>query len=575
MRKERTVLLKSSLLLVAVLISTSLRAASAPVLMTLAAGDNQVAPANTRVPGVVCVLVTDADNKPVPGVSVTWGDLTGGGFLTGATEATDATGIATLGAWTLGPAAGINTTTASSAGLNSVTFNATATAPLAPDNLAIQWNNVLLRVFQDSNTAPTISARALGVLHTSMFDAWAAYDTKAVGTQLGGQLRRPVAEQTIENKNVAVSYAAYRTLIDLFPTQRSQYDALMASLNLDTSNTSTDPSTPAGVGNAAAAANLAFRHGDGSNQLGDLNPGAYSDYTSYAPVNDATTLNDPNRWQPLLMPNGQPQIFLTPQWGMVKTFAIGTSTDRQRMLPKPPAKNPSKAYQAQAQELVALSASLSDLNKTIAAYWLDKAGTVTPPGHWFVFAQYISHRDTHTLDDDVKMFFALGNAMLDAGVEVWDIKRHYDSERPITAIRYLFKGQNIQAWGGPGAGTQTIAGETWRPYIATPPFAEYVSGHSTFSGAGAQVLLAFTKSPTFGLTVDIPAGYTSIELNTPAQPLTFSWKKFIDAANEAGFSRRIGGIHFKDGDLQGRALGKKIGATVFKKAQEYINGKVK
>ncbi|HLX60008.1 MAG TPA: phosphoesterase [Planctomycetota bacterium] len=542
--------------------------------LVLAAGDNQTAPANTRVPGVVCVLARDANNQPVPGVTVTWGSITGGGSLVGATENTDSTGIATLGGWALGPTEGVNTVTATSPGLNSVTFTATATTALPVGNVVIQWNDQALLVFQNTNIAPTLSARALGELHTSIYDAWAAYDPVAIGTQLGGQLRRPAGEQTESNKETAISYAAYRTLVDLFPPQQSQFDALMASLNLDTSVTSTDPSTPAGVGNAAAAANIAFRHSDGANQLGDLNPGAYSDYTSYTPVNDATTLKDPSRWQPLLI-NGQPQVFLTPQWGLVKTFAIGNGTDasRKKLVPKAPPQYPSNAYTKEAQEDLDLSAGLTDFTKSVAAYWIDKAGTVTPPGHWFNFAQFVSRRDQHTLDDDVKLFFALGNAMLDASVEVWDIKVKYDSVRPITSIRLLFKGQSVKAWGGPNQGTQTIQGETWQPYIVTPGFAEYVSGHSTFSAAGAEVLSEFSKSPKFGMSVNIPAGYTSIELNTPAQPVTFFWKTFVDAANDAGISRRYGGIHFKDGDLQGRMLGKKVAKIVVKRAKDLFAGK--
>lgn len=551
-------------------------AAGTPTQMILAAGDKQTAPAGTRVTNIVCVLVLDAANKPVPGVIVTWGDVTGGGSLLGATEPTDATGIATLGGWILGPAAGANTTTATSPGLPSVTFTATATAPLPPDNVVVQWNDQMLLAFQLSNTAPTVAARALGVLHTSIFDAWAAYDEKAVGTRLGGTLRRPAAERTEANKNAAISYAAYRTLLDLFPAQKDSYDALMASLNLDPANTSEDPATPAGIGNLASAANIAFRHTDGSNQRGDLNPGAYSDYTSYMPVNDVATINDPNCWQPLLQPNGQPQVFTTPHWGLVKTFAIGDDTpQRKRIFPKPPKKVPVKAYTTQAQEILDLSAALDDRTKTIGAYWIDKAFTVTPPGHWALFAQFVSRRDRHTVDDDVKMFFALGNAELDASVEVWDIKRRYDSVRPISAIHYLFKGKNVNAWAGPGLGTQSILGENWKTYIATPPFAEYISGHSTFSATGAEVLHKFTKSTKFGMTVTVPPGFTTIEANVPAQPVTFFWKTFLDAAGDAGMSRRYGGIHFKDGDLQARAIGKTIGGLAFKKAQQYITGKVK
>ena len=550
-------------------------AAGAPTQLLIASGDKQTEPAGTRLPGPVCVLVRDVDNAPVKGVSVTWGTITGGGSLVGATELTDGNGIATLGGWSLGPTAGTNTITATSDGLTPVTFTATATDALPADNIVIQWNTQLLLAFQNGNVAPTVSARALGILHTSIFDAWAAYDARAVGTQLGGTLRRPQAEWTDANKTIAISYAAYRTLLDLFPAAKSQFDNMMFALQLDPTNVSTDTTTPAGVGNVAAAANLTYRHGDGTNQLGDLNPGAYTDYTSYAPINDVTTLNNPSKWQPLLM-NGVAQTFTTVQWGLGKAFALSQDTsDRIKLSMKKPAVYPSKAFEKQSQDVLDLSANFTDLTKTTAAYWVDKAGTVTPSGHWFQFAQVVSRRDKHTIDDDVKLFFEMGNAMLDVSVEVWELKRYYESVRPITSIRFLFKGKTVKAWGGPGLGTQSIDGGTFSSYIPTPAFPEYLSGHSTFSAAGAQILLSYTKSPKFNYSVDIPVGYVSIELNTPAQPITFTWPKFIDAANDAGMSRRYGGIHFKDGDLQGRALGKKIAKIVFKKAEQYINGKVK
>src|SRR5689334_661790 len=82
--------------------------AGTPTQLLIAAGDNQKALVNTPVSGVVCVVVKDAANAPVSGVTVTWGNITGGGSLTGATQTTDANGVATLGGWTLGPAAGVN-----------------------------------------------------------------------------------------------------------------------------------------------------------------------------------------------------------------------------------------------------------------------------------------------------------------------------------------------------------------------------------------------------------------------------------------------------------------------------------
>ena len=102
--------------------SNAAMAAGAPKQLLIAAGDKQTTPAGTRVPGVVCVQVRDANNNPVPGINVTWGAVTGGGSLTNPVETTNSIGIATLGGWTLGSTAGINTTTATVPGTNSVTI---------------------------------------------------------------------------------------------------------------------------------------------------------------------------------------------------------------------------------------------------------------------------------------------------------------------------------------------------------------------------------------------------------------------------------------------------------------------
>ena len=542
--------------------------------IAISTGNSQIAAPGAALPAPVCAIAFDAGNNPVAGVVITFGNVTGGGSITGAVQTTDATGIVTLGSWTLGPTPGENTVDASAAGLNTITFVATAQVEDPNENVVIRWDNALLRAIQNSSPAPTVAARAIGEVHTAIFDAWAAYDSKAVGTRLAGTLRRPASEQTTANKETAISYAAYNVLLDLFPKLKSSFDSVMATLSLDPTNASTDTTTPAGIGNTVASAILTFRHGDGSNQLGDLNPGAYSDYTSYAPVNDPANLNKPSNWQPLKMPNGQPQVYTTPQWGLVKPFAIGPASNRKSLMPNACATFPGKPYEKQAAEILTLSAGLNDLNKTIADYWMDKAGSPTPPGHWCTFGQFVSQRDHHTLDDDVKLFFALGNAELDVSIAVWDCKRHYDSVRPISAVRFLNKGRTIKAWVS-GKGTQAILGETFQTYIPTPSFPEYFSGHSTFSAASAQVLSMFTKKSDFGLSVTIAPGTSPNEPGIPTQPVTLSWKKFKDAADQAGMSRRFGGIHFKDGDMQGRMLGKKIGMIVFKKAQQYIEGKVK
>ena len=438
------------------------------------------------------------------------------------------------------------------------------------DNIVIQWNQALLQTVSKTKLAPPMTSRALAIVHTCIYDAWAAYDSKAVGTQLGGTLRRPESERINENKTKAISFAAYKALVDLFPSEKATFDEKMQSLGFDPTDVSTDTTTPSGIGNTVANAVLEFRHGDGSNQLGELHTGAYSDYTNYMSANTASELNDPNKWQPLIGANGQEQKFLTPHWGMVIPFAL---TSGNQFLPPPPAIFPSAQYRKQAIEVLRFSANLNDRTKSITEYWADGPSTVTPPGHWNLFAQFISKRDNHTLDDDVKMFFALGNAVFDAGISVWNCKRVYDSIRPVSAIRFLFKDKNIRAWAGANQGTKIIQGQNWNSYISTPAFAEYVSGHSTFSAASAEILKSFTGSDRFDNSATVAAGTSTIEAgNTPKKDIILSWKTFSQAADEAGISRRFGGIHFKDGDFEARKLGRKIGALVWEKAQSYFNG---
>jgi hypothetical protein len=228
-------------------------------------------------------------------------------------------------------------------------------------------------------------------------------------------------------------------------------------------------------------------------------------------------------------------------------------------------------YIQQAEQILRYSANLTDREKVIAGYWADGPSTETPPGHWALFAQFVSRRDHHTLDDDVVMFFAVANALQDAGIAVWDAKRYYDYLRPITAVHFLFRDELIRAWKGPFLGTGLILGQEWRPYIATPPFPEYVSGHSAFSSAAATMLRLYTKSPHFGYSVTMSAGSSTVEPGlVPAAEITLRWKTFKDAADEAGVSRRYGGIHFEEGDLRSRRLGRKVARQVWRKVLSYL-----
>lgn len=180
-----------------------------------------------------------------------------------------------------------------------------------------------------------------------------------------------------------------------------------------------------------------------------------------------------------------------------------------------------------------------------------------------------------TLDQSVKLFFAVTNAIFDASISTWEAKRFYDYCRPITAIRYLFRGKYIKAWGGPGKGTVEIKGENWRTFQAsifpTPPFAEYTSGHSAFSMAGATVLKKFTNSDKFGYFYVQPKPLNA-DPSLNVTGIVLSWNTFREAALDAGESRLYGGIHFYEGNVVGLELGRRVGEQSFNKAKSYWEG---
>jgi hypothetical protein len=458
----------------------------------------------------------------------------------------------------------------------------------AQPRVVIMWNQALLTAIRATKPGPPMVARSLAIVHTAMYDAWAAYDAVAVGTRLHGALRQAETERTDANKTRAISYAAYAAALNQYPSQKAVFDAVMSTLGL-TPGASFDRSKPDGVGNLAAQAVIDFRRGDGANQDGLLSASgvAYSDYTNYAPQNVPAVFTQPtplsgiaapDRWQQLTYFDGgvaKTPAFIGPHWRNVTPFAL---TSASQFRPAPPAALGSAAFTAQAQQVVDYLVNLTEKQKVIAEYWADGPNSELPPGHWNLFAQYVSTRDKYDNDKDVRLFFALTNAIFDASIATWECKRFYDYARPITAIRFLFNGRTIQGYGsgGPAVGLVPIQGEAWRTFqkdsFPTPPFPEYTSGHSAFSAAGAEVLKTLTGSDTFGNSVSIAAKTLIADPALPTSAVTLSWATFTDAANEAGISRLYGGIHFSDGNTVGLDLGRKVAVQAFAKAKSYWDG---
>lgn len=232
------------------------------------------------------------------------------------------------------------------------------------------------------------------------------------------------------------------------------------------------------------------------------------------------------------------------------------------------------------------------------------------------------------LEWDVKAYFTLGGALHDAAITAWGIKGYYDTVRPITALRYMgYKGQSsdptlphyhpaglplingyieliktgdplagangeninkikLYTWLGHSkiqnpatdqAGVGWVLAEQWWPYqrptFVSPPFAGYVSGHSTYSRTAAEVLTLITGTPYF------PGGMGEFFAKKneflvfeegPSVDITLQWATYFDASDQCSLSRIWGGIHPPVDDIAGRLLGMKVGPAAVRKAETYF-----
>lgn len=285
--------------------------------------------------------------------------------------------------------------------------------------------------------------------------------------------------------------------------------------------------------------------------------------------------------------------------------------------------------------------SQTDFHKAVAEYWADGPKSETPPGHWNSVANSVSDSlapdlrmggvgpPLERLEWDVKLYLAVNGANHDAAIAAWGAKRHYDTSRPISMIRYMGgKGQSSDSNGssyhpeglplvpglievitdattGPGGihehlaahvgeiavrawlgtpedretqfgGVDWIRAVDWSTYqlptFVTPAFGAYVSGHSTFSRASAEVLAAMTGDEFFpgGLGEwTIPVDGFHLEAG-PDRAVTLQWATYFDAADQAGISRLYGGIHVRADDLAGRMMGAEIGRAAWGRALHYF-----
>jgi len=467
------------------------------------------------------------------------------------------------------------------AGSMRMKFPFSRSEPTGKDNLAYKWGEVAMDCTADDTEKfkprPTVTSRYLGLIWTAVFDAWSRYDEKANPVYLRKVNRRPKSEHTVRNKEIAISYAAYRTMMEYYDFDSVFLTAKMREFGFDPANRSLDPATPAGIGNLAAKTVIEARMEDGANQSGRMKGSdgtPYSDYTGYAPVNSADSLVDLRRWQPKYFSDGKGGKYapgcLTPQWNKVTPLMLESAA---QFRPPPPPALGSEKINREIRQVVEMQATLTNKQKALVEFMRDGPKSVQQAGHWFIFSEFVSIRDHHTLDQDVKMYFLVESTAMDAFIACWDAKMFYDFARPYTLVHDYYQDQIIRIWGGPDHGMIVDKGRQWRPYspdaFLCPAFPAYVSGHSCVSGACSEVLRLFTGSDYFGDVVRrVPGALT--EPNNRGDTVTLRFQTFTRTADMAGLSRVLGGYHIQSDNAEGLKLGRSVGHFAWRKYRRYI-----
>lgn len=307
---------------------------------------------------------------------------------------------------------------------------------------------------------------------------------------------------------------------------------------------------------------------------------------------DLNTLENPSQWCRLDVASTPiqrtVQKYLTPQWGDVKGTLPKTAQDRLLNLIRTHYYPSSETHDQEILDVLEKCQNLTKKDKVSAEFWAGGPGTCTPPGFWMYFARCCSRTKNIDLAQEVLLYYRMATSLFEVGILAWKLKRTYLQERPIQAIRKIRPEMDVQLYDG-----RTVSNKQWLPYqesnFVTPPFPDFVSGHSSFSSIGARVLTDFFKTniiptsqqlttehmyllspmlrtmdPTCDLcSIHVYPKKSSIQPSFPDTGILMSWVTWDEMAEDAGKSRIYGGIHYESSNQGGLALGRNLYNLLF------------
>jgi membrane-associated phospholipid phosphatase len=405
---------------------------------------------------------------------------------------------------------------------------ASPTAGTYTADVATKWTYLELRLIKNgTGFTPPVASRALAYAGVALYEA--VVPGMAANQSLAGQLTalstlpKPEPGQSY-NWAVAANAAEALIIKSLFgnatPAQRTTIDSLETALNLPY-RTAAEFDRSVKYGQQIAQAVFNWSRTDGGHE----------GYLSNQPTSFVPPVGV-GLWVPA---NGTSGRAVQPYWGQNRLFVPANATMPMPGLSYSYSTQPGSAYYAQVQEVYNTSRSLTAAQRAIATYWADGGQTISPPGHSISITSIVLRSRNATLAAAAEAYARVGMAVSDAFVSCWKCKYQYNWERPITAVQAMFN-------------------PAWQPLLATPPFPEFVSGHSAQSGAAAQVLGDLFGSQTAFVDNTHQARGAGYE------PRAFA--SFAAFADEAAVSRLYGGIHFRSANEVGLTEGQKVGRNV-------------
>jgi PAP2 superfamily len=407
-------------------------------------------------------------------------------------------------------------------------------AEIVSGNIAHEWMLLATQLVREEKVPPPLAARIYGyvglALHESAQAGRRGTANRSFAQELEGLEAIPLPATGTHKVGISVAQATSKVLSQFFTNANgvTKIDALLQK-HLAASKTSTANSRRSvAFGDAVAAALIARAKTDGF------------DATRGKPFTPPVGLG---KW----VPTGPVIAPLEPFWGTLKTLSsTTTAADCMAEVGPPVAFSTSKTSAMFAQAKATFDAVNNGTaeEEEIAFYWADSPGlTSTPPGHWMEIAAQEGKRAGQSMSKATEMYALLGVAEMDAFITGWKFKYTFNLMRPQTYIQ-----QNIDA--------------SWKPRLATPPFPEYISGHSVGSGAAASVLThvfgsdhAFKDNTRKDTKISDAGGGTHVLGSR-------SFASFEAAAQEAAQSRLFGGIHYPMGSDKGLEAGECVASKL-------------